>query len=183
MTHWFTADSHLGHTGILKHHPNRPGAQTGDIAEHDKALIHNWNSVVKPGVIVHHVGDFSWRDPEKYLKKLNGQIHLTVGNHDRFKAHQLKAFASVHDISKVKVEGQLIYLCHYSMRIWNRAHFGTWHLYGHSHGSLRDDPHSFSFDVGMDCHNYRPISFQEVAALMAKKKWKARDHHAPPAGS
>ena len=31
---------------------------------------------------------------------------------------------------------QLVVLCHYAMRVWDRSHYGSWHLYGHSHGNL-----------------------------------------------
>jgi hypothetical protein len=63
------------------------------------------------------------------------------------------------------------------MRTWNKSHRGSWHLYGHSHGTLPDDPHSMSFDVGVDCHNYRPLSFEQVKAVMSKKLFKPIDHH------
>ena len=62
-------------------------------------------------------------------------------------------------------------LLHYAMKIWRSSFRGTWHLYGHSHGSLPDDPNSLSFDVGVDCHDYYPISYKEVKAIMAKKTW------------
>lgn len=176
-THWFTADTHFGHAGILKHQTTRPGG--GDLKEHDEILIANWNAVVKKGDIVHHAGDFAWHDPEKYLRRLNGSVHLTLGNHDRMNAAQAKGFASIKDLSKVKVDGQLIYVMHYAMRVWNQSHYGTWHLYGHSHGSLPDNPNSLSFDVGVDVHSYRPISYDEVVAIMATKTWKPVDHHNP----
>lgn len=63
------------------------------------------------------------------------------------------------------------------MRVWNKSHYGAWMLYGHSHGSLIDDPNSLSFDVGVDCHNYKPFSFEEVKEIMSHKIWKAIDHH------
>ena len=46
-----------------------------------------------------------------------------------------------------------------------------------SHGSLIDNPNSFSIDVGVDCHNLFPLSFVEVEEIMSKKVWKSVDHH------
>jgi calcineurin-like phosphoesterase family protein len=46
-------------------------------------------------------------------------------------------------------------------------------LYGHSHGDLADDETSLSFDIGVDCHDFYPLSYEEVKAIMAKKKWVA----------
>jgi calcineurin-like phosphoesterase family protein len=56
------------------------------------------------------------------------------------------------------------------MRVWNQSHRGALHLYGHSHGTLPDDANSKSFDVGVDCHDYHPISLDRVLAIMATKQ-------------
>jgi hypothetical protein len=60
---------------------------------------------------------------------------------------------------------QVIVLCHYAMRVWDRSAHGSWHLYGHSHGTLPG--RGFSFDVGVDCTAFRPLSLEEVARRMA----------------
>ncbi|VXC07823.1 conserved hypothetical protein [Chryseobacterium sp. 8AT] len=43
-------------------------------------------------------------------------------------------------------------------------------MYGHSHGTLSDDEMSLSIDVGVDCHNFYPVSYEEIKELMKKKK-------------
>jgi len=63
------------------------------------------------------------------------------------------------------------------MRVWNKSHHGALNLYGHSHGSLPDDPHALAIDVGVDCHNFTPISFEQVKKIMSKKTFKPIDHH------
>ena len=70
-----------------------------------------------------------------------------------------------------------IVLLHYAMKVWNKSHHGAWHLYGHSHGSLPESEDSLSFDCGVDSHDYRPISYDEVKRIMSKKTWKPLDHH------
>ena len=50
---WIISDTHFQHENILKFEPTRPGST---IQEHDEALIDNWNSVVKPGDKVYHLG-------------------------------------------------------------------------------------------------------------------------------
>lgn len=179
MTTWFTSDLHLGHENIIKY-CNRPFRNA---AEMDEALIANWNERVHNGDQVYVIGDFSFRDPKDtstIVSRLNGNIHLVRGNHDKDKTvNQCRPlFTAVHEgLHELKVEGQRIILCHYAFRVWNKSHHGSWHLYGHSHGTLPDDPNSLSLDVGSDCHGYRPISFAEVKDLMAKKTWKPVDHH------
>jgi hypothetical protein len=45
-------------------------------------------------------------------------------------------------------------------RVWNKAHYGAFHLYGHSHGSL--PPQGRSHDVGTNVWDYRPVTLAEV---------------------
>lgn len=149
----------------------------------DDTLCNNWNAVVGPEDTVYHLGDFSFGLPDKYLTRLNGHIFFVMGNHDREMRRVRQERKWNHkvtflpDLAEVEVEGQKIVLCHYAMRVWNKSHHGTWHLYGHSHGSLPDDPNARSIDVGVDVHDHRPIIFDEVAIYMAKKNWKPVDHH------
>jgi len=72
---------------------------------------------------------------------------------------------------------QLIILCHYPFLTWNKSHYGSWNLHGHCHGTLPDDPNSLRLDVGVDVHNFSPISFDEVSTIMSTKNFKPIDHH------
>lgn len=54
---------------------------------------------------------------------------------------------------------------------------GKIHLTGNSHGSLPDDNTQLRIDVGVDCHDFYPISFSEVKDIMSKKKYSPIDHH------
>ena len=81
---WFTSDTHFNHSKILDF-CKRPFA---DIAEHDAALIKNWNDLVKPEDTVFHLGDFCWGGTSKWreiLSQLNGHIYLIRGNHKIFR--------------------------------------------------------------------------------------------------
>lgn len=54
---------------------------------------------------------------------------------------------------------------------------GKVHVTGNSHGSLPRDYKARRLDVGVDCHNYAPISFEEVAKEMEKHRFVPVDHH------
>lgn len=129
MRTFFTSDSHFGHDNIIKHcqrpcreHPFRDGAQM------DRALMDAWNSVVSPGDVVYHLGDFSMRPAEtinSLLKKLHGIKHLIVGNHDRVdevSGSRLQGWASVREMAKISVDGQSVFLCRW------RISWVPWHV-------------------------------------------------------
>ena len=195
---WFTGDTHLGHANIIRY-SKRPFLHEGDLDkdgqwvsreiaklrcdEMDETLIANWNEKVGKGDTVYHLGDFSFakkvRDESvrRYFDRLNGSIHLIYGNHDDVRTLKEIPFAWQGERKRVKVEGQRIILDHYAGRTWNGSHKGTWQLYGHSHGSLPDDLNARAFDVGIDCHGYRPISFDEVSKIMEQHTFVSVDHH------
>ena len=161
---WFTADTHFGHNfiNICCKRPYR-------YADADNFLIENWNSVVDVGDTVYHLGDFAFGNHEKverYRHQLNGKIHLILGNHDyKNKIYNMpETFSEITPLRELKYNGVRATLCHYAMRVWNASHFDSWQLYGHSHGGL--DPVGKQLDVGVDKHDYKPISLEEVIAYM-----------------
>ena len=175
---FFTADTHFGHRAILVS-ARRPFARGEEM---DEALIERWNERVRPGDRAYHLGDFAvCRGPKtgEILDRLHGEIHLVWGNHDRPAYAVRDRLASYHDYLQVTVEGQFLVLFHYALRIWNKAEAGSWHLYGHSHGTLADDPNARSMDVGVDCNDFRPFSFEEIAQHMHSKHYRPVDCHVP----
>ena len=178
---WVTADLHLGHKGGgpnqgIIHHAARPWET---IEEHDEALITNWNLTVDRKDTVIIVGDFAWKNHAYYLNRLNGSKILIRGNHDDMPKKVEAQFSSVHDILERKFNGQRIVFCHYPLRGWSGATQGTWHCFGHHHGTAQEDPGSCCCDVGVDVWDYRPISIDTIALKMKQKlEWRA-DHPHP----
>jgi len=172
VTTWFTADTHFGHANIIKY-CERPFSS---LEEMDETLIENWNNAVKPNDTIYHLGDFSLAGKEAarvYFLRLNGNIFIVPGGHDRKWLKGERYFSrSGHPITMLPPlytftvslpdtkHPQPIVLCHYSMRVWDRAHYGSWHLYGHSHGNLPSLKNSL--DVGVDCWAYRLLSLDNV---------------------
>uniref|UniRef100_E6QLR5 Calcineurin-like phosphoesterase domain-containing protein n=1 Tax=mine drainage metagenome TaxID=410659 RepID=E6QLR5_9ZZZZ len=138
----------------------------------DRALMDAWNSVVSPGDVVYHLGDFSMRPVETVndlLKKLHGTKHLIVGNHDRthgVTGCRLQGWASVREMDKIDVDGQSVFLCHYPMREWPGMWKGTVHLYGHVHGSLLPLPGSM--EVGADVWGGKPVQMVDILGAMSR---------------
>jgi calcineurin-like phosphoesterase family protein len=151
------------------------------------AIINNWNSIVTPKDHIYLLGDVTFGKPgptNEILSQLNGTKFLVKGNHDHHIERDYKdQFAWIKDYAEIYVQDaeqkhgkQMIILFHYSMRVWNRMHHGSWQLYGHSHGSLPEDSNR-SMDVGMDAHNYTPISYNQIKEHMATKTYIPQDHH------
>lgn len=176
---WFTSDTHFGHKNIIKH-SSRPFL---DVDEMDDVLIENINKTVGKHDRLYHLGDFAFRDPAGYRDRIKcDNVYLVIGNHDRVDGRLRSLFRDVDERMYINIDGQKLVLDHYAMRVWKHSHHGAWQLYGHSHGSLPDDPNSLSFDVGVDCWNYRPINFDQVAKKMATKTFVPVDHHASRSG-
>lgn len=172
---WFTADTHFDHKNIIRY-SNRPFSSIDDM---NQALLDNINAAVAVNDELYHLGDFCFGVRASYFRNAIKckNVHIIWGNHDKDTRRQHRLFTTSAELKEIKYDGRGIVLCHYAMRVWNKSHHGQFHLYGHSHGSLPDDPNSLSFDCGVDCHNYMPISFPQVKAIMDKKTFKPIDHH------
>lgn len=174
---FFTADHHFGHANIIKF-SERPFES---MEEMNEELIKRWNEKIAKDDMVYHLGDVSLGKPDftkEILERLNGKIHLIKGNHEYSALRVQDRFEWIKDYHELYIEDEeatagkrKIILFHYAMRTWNASHHGVWQLYGHSHGTLSDDENALSIDIGVDCHNFYPISYEEVKEIMKKKKW------------
>lgn len=176
MSIWFTSDTHFGHKRIIEL-ANRPFTS---VEEMDEKMIERWNWRVGRGDIVYHLGDFAFADHTPYLRRLNGQKWLVLGNHDHSnRVKKADGWYSIDKLLHVKhIDDTPLVLCHYAMRVWNRSHYGAIHLYGHSHGNLPGD--SQSCDVGVDCWDFFPVSLEEIRMRLATLPRRYEpDHHQP----
>lgn len=180
----FTSDLHFGHKLAAKIR-----GFDEDVEAMDEDIVSNWNEKVHSRDRVYCLGDVALGGGPartlELLNRLNGQIYLLQGNHEslaerpvcrgRFvwikSTHMLK----IKDIeSRFSFRGKVrIWLSHYAHRVWPDSHWGSLHLYGHSHGHLPDDPCRLSMDVGIDSIAMRaPVSYEWVLKRMALKKWE-----------
>lgn len=168
---WVTSDCHFGHSTILEY-CRRPFESAGEMNE---AMIDRWNQVVKPEDTVYHLGDFTLGGYEQFKKiiyRLNGSIILLVGDHDDRWIRGYYKSLSINEKFRVDSSGMitlefstgkrplLVVMCHYAMRVWKKSHYGSIHLYGHSHGNLWG--FGRSMDVGVDTNNYYPYNLSKI---------------------
>lgn len=191
--------------------------------EHNQQLVNNINETVDENDTLYHLGDWSFNGIEniwKFRKQIKCKnIHLILGNHDHhlekpklmkpeFQQEAVKLgyynpfnyldlFKSVSYYKEITIEKQRIIMSHYSMRVWNKSHHGSWMLYGHSHGSLPEYGkitiintsyiesyetfHRYkTMDVGVDANpDFKPYSFEEIKEIMKSRVSLQVDHHGP----
>ena len=182
------ADTHYRHKNIV----NLAGRPFRDSKEMDECQIESHNSVIKKGDIVYHLGDLAFTengqagiDYLKWLKDtLNGEIRVLLGNHDNRKQVE-EVFGPTwmpRGLHRIRHQGERIVICHYSLRTWEGQHYGAWHLFGHSHGSLT--PFGKSVDVGVDANFLErdvpwgtPYHFDEIKAFMDVREVAVPDRH------
>ena len=169
---WFTADTHFGHGGALGLFA-RPFAS---VAEMDEGIIARWNERVGAADEVWHLGDFAVLTKrareagrlDELLDRLNGTKRLVAGNNDDDAVRTAHGWREVADYAELTVEGTSLVLCHYAFRSWKSQHKGWWNLHGHSHGRL--DRMTRQRDVGVDCHDFAPVTLGMLTEGAHKRK-------------
>lgn len=186
---FFTSDTHFGHSNIIKF-CSRPFK---DVHEMNEVMVRNWNEVVKPGDTVFHLGDFAFGGSQLWsnmLDKLNGDIHLVLGNHDMKNLRQgyMSRFKSVSHQQVLRVGDRFVYLNHYPFLCYGGTYRNpkqvVYQLFGHVHSRPNEIPEDIpdeevkeilgkdvtrlgalfptQYDVGVDNNNFTPVTFKEI---------------------
>ena len=193
LTTWVISDTHAFHKNICKGCTSwRDGADRDydDPVKMTVEMADVINQHVMPDHDLIHLGDWSFGGFEN-IKRFREMlacrnIYLICGNHDhhieedrdgcRSLFRKVYGEPGISCLVEIKV-GNFKYICgHYKMAIWNKSHHDVRNLWGHSHGSMPDDPNLRSFDAGWDVWR-KPLNFVEVEQIMSKKTYKSVDHH------
>jgi len=137
------------------------------VNEMDEDLIDRFNKKVPKDGFTIHGGDFYLgRDKhlvnKRYVSRLNGSHLFLMGSHDKWLDN-----SKTHELVELRIDGQLIVVCHYAMRVWPVSHYGSWLLYGHSHGGLPSE--GKSHDIGVDNTGFDPLSYDDIKTIMEDK--------------
>lgn len=171
---FFTSDHHFGNKNIIEH-TRRPYQS---VEEMDENLIARWNFMISNKDTVYHLGDFTLGDFD-YFASIVEQLRfkylfIIPGNHDwrwmkKFNGGaNVRVLPPLYDLTvhtpnfkQIRNEKKIeITLCHYQILTWNKSHYGTYHLYGHSHGYSVGNGRSM--DVGVDTNLYFPYSINDI---------------------
>jgi len=175
VTIWVTSDQHYGHGRVIEScaRPFR------DVAEMTEELVARHNDCVAPSDVVWHLGDFSFLRPlesASLLRRLHGEHHLVLGNHDRSRSKMLEiGFASVQMVAQIVVRGVHVGMRHVPpdvdapladvRRVPSRfvqPVEGAVILCGHAHRAWvqRENVHN----VGIDVREFAPVNIEELAS-------------------
>lgn len=182
VTTWFTADPHISHSRILRlcHRP------FSNVDQMNSALIHRWNARVSPTDDVYVLGDVALGHVASALllvAHLNGRKFLVPGNHDECWSGHSKVRPA--DRRRYEDVGFEILPEVYRYGDWWLCHFpaagdsheedryadhqpvipdGDWLLHGHVHDRWRVNGRQVN--VGVDAHDFYPVSEVEIRALI-----------------
>lgn len=190
---YFTSDQHFYHTNVIRY-CNRPFAT---VEEMNEKLVQLWNETVAYNDEVYCLGDFSmaWRPVELFIKRLNGYKMLVPGNHDfchsvhkksRHKENQDKwkrmyeeqGWKVLEEDNTLQIPGvanfNLSHLPYKGDHVEAGERYtaqrmkddGRWLLCGHvhNHWKMKDK----MINVGVDVWNYKPVSLDQILALMTQ---------------
>lgn len=172
---WVISDTHINHSNILNFKDSQ-GKSTRDfdsVGDMNETILESWNSVVKPGDKVYHLGDVFF-GPKEYFQsfwpRFNGSKRLVVGNHDDIKYLSSGSFFKKVFMWRVFKEHGLI-LTHVPILI-EKDHSETrkklFNVHGHiHHNKSPDGPY---FNVSCEAINYKPMHIEDLATIAAKQR-------------
>lgn len=159
---WFTSDTHFGALRTLQM-SKRP---FDSVEEMDTIMINNWNKLIEKDDYVFHLGDFG--DYET-IKQLNGKVIIIYGNYEtHYKIdpeYLLKlGFYAVHDMFKKPfkhvIQGKIFNMSHCPEFLSYDIGENEYNLFGHVHKLSMVK--KIGLNVGVDCHNFMPISIDDA---------------------
>lgn len=192
MTVWFSSDHHLFHRRIreLSHRPFNSDDEMAD------EIIERHNSLVGADDTTYFLGDFSmggWADSMPHIDLFNGRRILVCGNHDAPFIHRNRnsfdrvfaAYASHFDeVHLDTVEYDEFVLSHFPYDgdshdedrydEYRPVDEGKILIHGHVHAESHEPQVTYSHNgtmqihVGVDGHNYSPVSMDEIRSMVAR---------------
>ena len=173
MNTFLISDTHFFHNNIItfKREDGTPLRDFPSLKHMMEFMVEKWNSVVKPGDKVYHLGDTAFKSSSslRVFADLNGDKVLIKGNHDIFKLEDYTQH--FRDIRGYHVMNGMI-LSHIPVHESNLYRFGT-NIHGHLHANRVKMkvryPHKETeiidpryFNVSVEQIDFTPILFEQA---------------------
>lgn len=171
---FFVSDTHFFHANILKFTDGNGQniRQFNSVEDMNEKMVEKWNSVVKDGDNVYHLGDvtFNYDKPFRSLmSRLRGNKRLILGNHDKIKGTVLLDYFQKVDLWKgfPDKDGKGFTCSHIPLML-SSLRDGQFNVHGHIHQNDMDDLHYIN--VCVEKRNYTPVHMDTILAEIAKVK-------------
>jgi len=176
------SDSHFDHQNIIRY-TNR---NFSDFHSMNRTMLHRWNSEVQKNDIVLFIGDLTYGKDSKgipfWLSKLNGNITMIKGSHD--KIEELQEF---HRKSKLTLENHLeipFLLVHDPKEI-KSSEWKGWKIHGHIHNNNYEkypfiNGEEKTINVSTELLDYTPLNIERLFELDFTKIRYMKDIHSKP---
>lgn len=186
---FYAADLHLRHRSMPRYETAHGGIANvpQTVEERDQTIISNWNATVSRNDVVWLLGDVAYAPEDEFIRlmrQLNGHKHIVMGNHDKTWVRKLNEthkgdVLEVCDYAKVTDGGRKVILSHYPIAFWDGQHHGSYHLYGHVHGTDEETlfqefgrhlvdigkfPEFRAVNVGIMLSDYTPRTLDQIVA-------------------
>jgi calcineurin-like phosphoesterase family protein len=165
---WVVSDTHIGHANILKFVDSK-GARVrpfDTVEQMNEYILEKWNSVVKPGDKVYHLGDVFFGDRDEFKRawpKFNGSKRVILGNHDDVKFLASGGFFAKAQESRNFTEYGLV-LSHrplHDSQLWDHKRARPMrNVHGHLHQNIINDDRYIN--VSVELIDYTPVSIEEL---------------------
>jgi calcineurin-like phosphoesterase family protein len=167
---YFTSDTHFNHDRGFVYLPRG----FNSVKEADNEIIKNWNSIITNEDDIYVLGDFFLGSDINYVKetlaKLNGKIHLIIGNHDsKAKLNIYRDAPNIFSIDYATIityKKRQFYLSHYpTMTADYQSHpeKAIFNLFGHTHSKDKFYNGSpYMYNVAVDANDNKPVSIDYV---------------------
>lgn len=153
---WVISDTHFGHENIINY-CNRPFKNLHEMHDY---MITKWNSVVKDGDKVYHLGDVYFSEKGRILDKLKGKKRLILGNHDDVKDNYTQKIFSKILMWRMFPEFGLL-LTHVPVydKMFNQKIMKNIHGHIHNNQYITDKRYK---NVSVEVIDYTPINIEEL---------------------
>jgi calcineurin-like phosphoesterase family protein len=135
----------------------------------NEALVARWNAVVGKNDVVFHLGDFCLGNKEQtrgWLKRLNGRVHLVMGNHDRYEPREYVELGFVWVYKYPICYRNFFWLSHEPMFL--PVNSPSVNIAGHTHTNDYTDGLHY-FNACVEKTNYTPVLFDDVMKILEKR--------------
>lgn len=164
MNKWLVSDTHFFHEKMLTFEDGRP--EFSSVEEMNSVMIDRWNSVVKPGDRVYHLGDvaagaYQEEALGKLLRSLHGRKKLIVGNHDPLKLYGVGGwFKEVVYWNNLKDFRMVLSHMPLHAQTLGEKPGRTFNIHGHIH--RKESPTLRHYCVCVEQINYTPVNLEEL---------------------